>query len=109
MQILLILFLLYQPINVEATAYCGCEVCCGKRTMVTASGYRISPGDRFLACEKSIPFGTIFIVPGYNSGKPTQNLDRGGAITKGHVDLYFDSHSDAINYGRHHIIIWRLK
>jgi 3D (Asp-Asp-Asp) domain-containing protein len=108
--ILSILLLLFEPIQVEATAYCGCEVCCGDwADGVTASGHVIQEGDKFIACDKSIPFGTMFIIPGYNDGKPTPNLDRGGAITKGHIDLYFDTHQDALDWGRKTITIWRLK
>ena len=44
------------------------------------------------------PFGTRMYVPGYGWGMV---LDRGGAI-KGpdRIDLYFDSHQDALNWGR---------
>lgn len=44
------------------------------------------------------PFGTRMEVPGYGWGMV---LDRGGAI-KGpdRLDLYFDSHRDALNWGR---------
>jgi hypothetical protein len=44
------------------------------------------------------PFGTRMLVPGYGWGMV---LDRGGAI-KGpdRIDLYFDSHQDALQWGR---------
>ncbi len=44
------------------------------------------------------PFGTEMFVPGYGWGIVE---DRGGAIKGPHrIDLYFDSHSDALNWGR---------
>lgn len=107
MQTLLLWFLLFQPIQVEVTAYCGCTKCCGNSDGITASGHRIVAGDRFLAADVSVPFGTVYVVPGYNDGRPTKNLDRGGAITKGRIDLYFDSHREAILFGRQKLIIWR--
>lgn len=50
------------------------------------------------ADTKYYPFGTEMFVPGYGWGVVE---DRGGAI-KGpdRIDLYFDSHSDALEWGR---------
>jgi 3D domain len=44
------------------------------------------------------PFGTRMYIPGWGPGRVE---DRGGAI-KGprHIDIYFDSHSDARSWGR---------
>lgn len=44
------------------------------------------------------PFGTKMYVPGYGWGRVE---DRGGAIKGPHrIDLYFDSHNDALQWGR---------
>lgn len=44
------------------------------------------------------PFGTRMYVPGYGWGRVE---DRGGAIKgKDRIDLYFDSHGDALLWGR---------
>ena len=50
------------------------------------------------ADTKYYSFGTRMYVPGYGWGMV---LDRGSAI-KGpdRIDLYFDSHQDALNWGR---------
>lgn len=50
------------------------------------------------ADTKYYPFGTRMFVPGWGWGVVT---DRGGAI-KGpdRIDLYFESHQDALNWGR---------
>ncbi len=47
------------------------------------------------------PFGTVMIVPGYGQGVVE---DRGSAI-KGaeRIDLYFDSHGDALDWGRRRV------
>lgn len=47
------------------------------------------------------PFGTRMKIPGYGWGKVT---DRGGAI-KGpdRLDLYFESHADALQWGRRRV------
>lgn len=85
---------------IKVTAYCPCEICCGKwADGQTASGYWIQPGDRFVAAPKHIPFGTKLIIPGYNNGKPVEVKDRGGAITVERLDVYFDTHQEALNWG----------
>lgn len=91
----------------EVNAYCQKSCCCGKwADGVTASGHRIKPGDAFVAAPKSIPFGTMVIVPGYADGRPVPVLDRGSAITENRLDLYFDDadgktgHQRAREWGR---------
>lgn len=92
----------------EVTAYCPCSKCCGKwaETPIssgkrrTASGHVIKVGDRFVAAPKSINFGTQMIIEGYNNNQPVRVEDRGGAITEGRLDLYFDNHQDALAWGR---------
>ena len=64
------------------------------------------PEDGTIAADtKYYPFGTRMYIPGYGWGVVQ---DRGGAI-KGpdRIDLYFDSHSDALHWGRRklHVII----
>ena len=53
------------------------------------------------ADTKYYSFGTRMMVPGYGWGMV---LDRGGAIKgAGRIDLYFDSHQDALNWGRRRV------
>lgn len=55
--------------------------------------------DGTIAADTSYyPFGTRMFVPGYGWGMV---LDRGGAIKgQDRIDLYFDSHQDALRWGR---------
>ena len=57
------------------------------------------PQDGTIAADTHYyPFGTRMYIPGYGWGAVE---DRGGAIKGPHrIDLYFDSHSDALNWGR---------
>ena len=91
----------------NVSAYCPCNICCEKYGWGyrTASNYKIKPGDHFVAAPKNIPFGTTMIIPGYNKGKPVKVLDRGGAIKGNKIDLYFDTHKEALQWGRRHITI----
>ena len=57
------------------------------------------PQDGTIAADTHYyPFGTRMYVPGYGWGRVE---DRGGAITgRDRIDLYFDSHNDALLWGR---------
>jgi 3D (Asp-Asp-Asp) domain-containing protein len=89
-----------QVYEMRVTAYCPCEKCCGKNSnRKTASGHKIKRGDTFVAADKRYPFGTEFIVPGYNNSKPVKVLDRGFAIRGNQLDVFFDSHQKAKKWG----------
>lgn len=83
------------------TAYCPCPKCCGKYGWGyrTASGHKIQKGDRLVAADRSVPFGTMLLIPGYNHNKPVPVLDRGGAIKGKRIDVYFDTHQEAKEWG----------
>ena len=78
------------------TAYCHCAKCCGKSDGITASGEKAVEGIT-VAMDKSIPFGTKIYIDGIGE-RIVQ--DRGGAIKGNRIDLYFDSHQEALNFGR---------
>ena len=94
-------------VALEASAYtCGLEST-GKRPVdpgycVTASGYRLRPGDKVVAMGKKYPFGTQVMIPGY--GLATVR-DRGSAISDNHVDLYFERLEDALRWGRRMVTV----
>lgn len=88
-------------VRFTVTAYCPCKKCCGAYADgVTASGHVIKAGDRFVAADCKFPFGTRMIVPGYNNSKAVTVLDRGGAIIGNHIDVFFDTHAEALKWGR---------
>jgi 3D (Asp-Asp-Asp) domain-containing protein len=62
---------------------------------MTASGRAARHGA--IAADASVPFGAGVYVPGYGSGFV---LDRGGAITGDHLDVFFARHDDALEWGR---------
>ena len=84
----------------RVSAYCACEKCCGKSSdKTTASGHKIEWGDTFVAADERYPFGTEMIVPGYNNSEPVKVLDRGYSIRGNRLDVFFDSHQKAIQWG----------
>ena len=90
----------WKTVRMRVTAYCPCSKCCGKHSDgVTASAHRIRRGDTFVAADNKYAFNTRFIVPGYNKSKPVEVLDRGGAIKGNRLDVFFNSHEEAREWG----------
>ena len=79
------------------TAYCPCVKCCGKTDGITASGVKAVEGVTVAADTKKLPFGTKINIQGVGE-RIVQ--DRGGAIKGNKIDLYFDSHEKALEFGR---------
>lgn len=85
------------------TAYCPCKLCCGPKAHgVTASGQAVAyHGERFVAADtRLLPFGTRLRIPGYNGGAAVEVIDRGGAIRGNHIDVYFPTHQQALQWGK---------
>ena len=78
----------------KVTAYCSCSKCCGKSTGYTASGTKATAG-RTVAAPSSFSFGTKLSI----NGKTYVVEDRGGAISGNKIDIYFNSHSEAVAWG----------
>ncbi len=90
----------WQTVQMRVTAYCPCKKCCGKYSDgVTAHGYKIRPGDAFVAADKEYPFGTEMIIAGYKNGQPVKVLDRGGVIVGNRLDVFFHCHEEALKWG----------
>lgn len=94
----------WHTVRMRVTAYCPCSKCCRPYADgMTACGHVIQPGDTFVAADKRYAFGTEMIVPGYDSGRTVNVLDRGGAIQGNCVDVFFPSHQEALKWGVKHL------
>ncbi len=90
------------------TAYCPCTKCCGEDASgITASGRPVSYNHgKFVAADTDLlPFGTKVSIPGYHDGEPVKVIDRGGAIKGRHIDVYFNSHNTAKEWGTRKILV----
>lgn len=80
----------------KLTAYCSCSKCCGKWAgSPTASGVMPRANHTIAVDTGVIPFGTKVII----NGKSYVAEDTGSAIKGNKIDVYFDSHSKALNFG----------
>lgn len=86
------------------TAYCPCEKCCGAYANgYTATGAKATQGVTVAADPDVLPMGTEIELDGHTYTVQ----DTGGAIAGNRLDLYFDSHEDALQWGvREKIVRW---
>ena len=101
----------YYWLSASCTAYCGCSKCCGSyaanrnydeegnQIILTASGRR-AIAKYSLAMDKKYKFGTKVYIEGVGI---CEVMDRGGAVKGNVIDIYFDTHEEALNWGRRSI------
>ena len=89
------------------TAYCPCVNCCGKWAGgPTASGAMPNQGVTVAVDPSVIPIGSEVMIEGDDTIYIAQ--DTGGHIKGARIDLFFDSHLSAREYGvQYHTIYWR--
>ena len=90
--------------EVIATAYCPCERCCGSYArnrpngiVYTASGEVAQAGVTIAADWTIYPPGTVVEIEGIGT-RVVQ--DKGGAIKGNRIDIYYENHAAALDFGR---------
>lgn len=94
-----------QPVSLgefKLTAYCSCEVCCGKWAydrpngiVYGAIGEELKEGYSIAVDPNVIPYMTEVII----NGKTYKAQDCGGAIKGNRIDVYMEDHDDALEFG----------
>lgn len=88
--------------NFNTSAYCSCSKCCDKSTGITSSGAKATAWYT-IAAGKGYKIGTVIYIPAF-ANKPNGGWfvvqDRGGAISNSKIDVYMNSHSEALQFGR---------
>lgn len=86
----------------EATAYCPCEVCCDEWSDgITYTGTKATEGRTIAVDPKVIPLGTKVVI----DGNEYIAEDIGGGVNGYYVDIFFNSHDDALKFGRRYVEI----
>ena len=78
----------------KITAYCPCAKCCGKTNGRTASGTTATAG-RTVAASSKFAFGTKLNIGGHIYTVE----DRGGAINGNKIDIFVNTHAEALQWG----------
>ena len=91
----------------KLTAYCSCAKCCGKwannrpkdkhgnEIVYGSIGERLTAGYSIAVDPDVIPYGTEVIINNHTY----KAQDCGGAINGNEIDVYFDDHKEALNFG----------
>ena len=91
----------------KLTAYCSCEKCCGewalnrpkdengKDIVYGSTGTILVAGTSIATDPSVIPYGSQVEINGHTYTAH----DTGGAIQGNRIDVYFDNHQDALNFG----------
>lgn len=89
----------------KLTAYCPCEECCGKWAnnrpngiIYGAIGEELKEGYSIAVDPNVIPYKSEVII----DGKIYRAQDCGGAIKGNRIDVYFENHDDALEFGVQH-------
>ena len=86
------------PVPLEATAYCACPICCGSwADGRTATGTWATEGRTVAADPRLFAAGTCLALG--DIGRRIVE-DTGSAILGWRVDVYFDTHQAALDFGR---------
>lgn len=80
---------------VTATAYCPCVECCGKTDGITATGTIATQGRTIAADPSVLAYGTVLSI----NGNTYTVEDCGGAIKGNRIDIFYNSHEEALEFG----------
>lgn len=99
----------------KLTSYCACEKCCGywatirplddngEPIVYTASGAVARQGVTVAADTSILPFGTVILI----GGEEFTVQDVGGGVDGKHIDIYFEDHQAAREFGVRYETIYR--
>lgn len=82
------------------TAYCPCMKCCGKTDGITATGTTATEGRTIAVDPAVIPYGSAVTLYYEDGTVHTYTAeDCGGGIKGNRLDIYFDDHQAARDFG----------
>ena len=82
------------------TAYCPCMKCCGKTDGITATGTTATEGRTIAVDPALIPYGSTVTIYYEDGTVHTYTAeDCGGGIKGNRLDIYFDDHQAALQFG----------
>ena len=91
--------------NAVITAYCACQICCGKHsTGLCADGHRPVAG-LTVAASRRIPLGTHVVILGHEYIVE----DRLARRYDNRFDVFMEKHADAKRYGVKHADVCLIK
>ena len=92
-----------KKMTVTATAYCPCSKCCGQWSNgITATGVTAKAGRTIAVDPRVIPYGSRVTINGHTYIAE----DCGGAVKGNKIDIFFDTHSEALDFGKQTLTVY---
>ena len=89
----------------KTTGYCPCRRCCGKWGGRTATGVPATASHTIAVDPRVIPYGSRVMI----NGVIYTAEDCGGGVNGSHIDIFFNSHSEARRHGVQYAEIFLLQ
>ena len=88
---------IHKRIDVTATAYDACEICCGKTDGITRTGTNAREGNTIAVDPEVIPLGSKVYIPELEQIFTAE--DTGGKIKGNRIDIFLATHEKAQQFG----------
>lgn len=89
-------------LEVCLTAYCPCTYCCGEwADGITATGVKAQANHTIAVDPDVIPLGSWVLI-----GEDWYRAEDTGAFCGNIIDIYFDSHEEAKDFGRRTAVVY---
>lgn len=89
----------------KLTAYCPCNKCSGQWGTQTSTGATATQGRTIAVDPNAIPYGTVVVI----NGQEYVAEDTGSAIKEKRIDIYFDSHEAALEFGVQYVEVYERR
>ena len=96
------------------TAYCRCDLCCGKDSSdpaygITATGTVATQGRTIAVDPTVIGYGSVVYFEGIDGFGGYVAEDTGSSIRGNHIDLFFDDHQQALEWGIKELEVFTIR
>ena len=88
----------------KLTAYCSCEKCCGKWSKYNRTASGTTPRQGRTVASNSLDFGTKVMI----NGEEYIVEDTGNMKSDNHIDIYFSSHDEALEFGVQNAEVYQI-
>lgn len=90
----------------EITHYCNCSICCGQYAGkgTTSTGEKVQAGKTIAVDPTVIPYGTKVLI----NGKVYVAQDCGSGIKGNRIDIYCETHDEALNSGKFNTQVYKI-
>lgn len=89
----------------KLTAYCPCYSCSEGYGGITATGTRTQAGRTIAVDPRIIPYGSRVMINGHEYIAE----DCGGAIKQNRIDIFFNTHAEALRFGVQYAEVFLVK